>query len=131
MPHLAVCSFENSPHPQAESADWVVVQGDTTPAAITALGAFYQRAKVAHVEAGLRSIDDGHHFPEEINRRVTGEFPILHFAPTEQSRTITGTKVVQNPVSWSPVTQHSAIRAPADPGLAVGFRHVGRARSCS
>ena len=34
---------------------WVVVQGDTTTAMAAALGAFYERVPVAHVEAGLSS----------------------------------------------------------------------------
>jgi UDP-N-acetylglucosamine 2-epimerase (non-hydrolysing) len=71
---------------QTERPDWVVVQGDTTTTAITALGAFYHRARIAHVEAGLRSFDKWQPFPEEINRRVTGVIADIHFAPTEQSR---------------------------------------------
>ena len=70
---------------QSERPDWVVVQGDTTTTAATALGAFYQRVKVAHVEAGLRSHDKWRPFPEEINRRVTGVIADIHFAPTDQS----------------------------------------------
>lgn len=87
LPRLAAAVFQElAPILQSERPDWVVVQGDTTTAAITALGAFYQCAKVAHVEAGLRSHDKWHPFPEEINRRVTGVIADIHFAPTEQSR---------------------------------------------
>lgn len=63
-----------------------MVQGDTTTTAVAALAAFYQRAKVAHVEAGLRSHDKWRPFPEEINRRVAGVIADLHFTPTEGSR---------------------------------------------
>lgn len=66
--------------------DWVLVQGDTTTVAAAALGAFYARAKVGHVEAGLRSHDKWRPFPEEINRRVAGVTADLHFAPTERAR---------------------------------------------
>ena len=84
LPLLAAAVFQElAPILQSERPDWVVVQGDTTTAAIAALGAFYQRAKVAHVEAGLRSHDKWHPFPEEINRRVAGVIADLHFAPTE------------------------------------------------
>jgi len=87
LPGLAASILEKlAPVLQSERPDWVIVQGDTTTAALAALGAFYQRAKVAHVEAGLRSYDKWQPFPEEINRRVAGVIADLHFAPTEQSR---------------------------------------------
>jgi UDP-N-acetylglucosamine 2-epimerase (non-hydrolysing) len=66
--------------------DWVLVQGDTTTVAITALLAYYHRVKVGHVEAGLRTHDKWQPFPEEINRRVAGVAADLHFAPTEWAR---------------------------------------------
>lgn len=65
-----------------ERPDWVLVQGDTTTAAMGALAAFYAGARVAHVEAGLRSHDPREPFPEELNRRVAGVAADLHFAPT-------------------------------------------------
>ena len=66
--------------------DWVLVQGDTTSAAITSLLAYYRRIRVGHVEAGLRTHDKWQPFPEEINRRVAGVAADLHFAPTEWAR---------------------------------------------
>lgn len=66
--------------------DWVLVQGDTTTVAITALLAYYRRIRVGHVEAGLRTHDKWQPFPEEINRRVAGAAADLHFAPTEWAR---------------------------------------------
>jgi UDP-N-acetylglucosamine 2-epimerase (non-hydrolysing) len=66
--------------------DWVLVQGDTTTVAMTALSAYYRRIKVGHVEAGLRTHDKWQPFPEEINRRVAGVAADLHFAPTDWSR---------------------------------------------
>ena len=48
----------------------VVAQGDTTTVVAAALAAFGAHAKVAHVEAGLRTRDKFSPFPEEINRRV-------------------------------------------------------------
>ena len=41
-----------------EKPDWVLVQGDTTTVAAASLAAFYARAKVGHVEAGLRIYDE-------------------------------------------------------------------------
>ena len=67
---------------EQEQPDWVLVQGDTTTTAAAALAAFYRRVRVGHVEAGLRTFDKWHPFPEEINRRVTSAIGDLHFAPT-------------------------------------------------
>lgn len=66
--------------------DVMVVQGDTTSAAMAALGSFYGRCPVAHVEAGLRSGDMSHPFPEELNRRLISIVADLHFAPTTSAR---------------------------------------------
>jgi len=71
---------------QKERPDWVLVQGDTTSTAAAALAAFHSGAKVAHVEAGLRTGDKLQPFPEEINRRITSLIADLHFAPTQQAR---------------------------------------------
>lgn len=69
-----------------EQPDWVLVQGDTTTAAAAALAACYSRARVAHIEAGLRSHDTRNPFPEEHNRRAITSLASLHFAPTPGSK---------------------------------------------
>ena len=66
-----------------ERPDWVLVQGDTTTAAMGAIAAFYAGARVAHVEAGLRSHEPREPFPEELNRRLAGVTADLHLAPTD------------------------------------------------
>ena len=66
--------------------DWVVVQGDTTTALAAGLAGFYRGVRVAHVEAGLRTHDLRHPFPEEMNRRVVDLVSAVHFAPTERAR---------------------------------------------
>lgn len=63
-----------------------VVQGDTTTTMAGSLAAFYRRIPVAHVEAGLRTGDLAHPFPEEMNRLVAGRLAVLHFAPTQSAR---------------------------------------------
>ncbi len=68
------------------SPDWVLVQGDTTTVMATALLCYYNRIRVGHVEAGLRTGDRWQPYPEEINRRVAGVVADLHFAPTLHSR---------------------------------------------
>ncbi|MBI2936049.1 MAG: UDP-N-acetylglucosamine 2-epimerase (non-hydrolyzing) [Chloroflexi bacterium] len=69
-----------------EHPDWVLVQGDTITAAAASLGAFYQRIRVGHVEAGLRTYDKWQPFPEEMNRRVVGLIADFHFAPTQSAK---------------------------------------------
>jgi UDP-N-acetylglucosamine 2-epimerase (non-hydrolysing) len=66
--------------------DVVLVQGDTTTVMTAGLAAFYQGAKVGHVEAGLRSFDRLNPYPEELNRRIAGVVADWHFAPTPRAR---------------------------------------------
>lgn len=68
-----------------EKPDWVIVQGDTTTTMAAALAAFYLRIPVAHVEAGLRTGNRFHPFPEEVNRRITDSIAELLFAPTARA----------------------------------------------
>jgi UDP-N-acetylglucosamine 2-epimerase (non-hydrolysing) len=68
-----------------EKPDWLVVQGDTTTTFAAAWTAFHSHIPVAHVEAGLRTRDKYHPFPEEINRRAVSVVADMHFAPTEAS----------------------------------------------
>lgn len=60
----------------------VVVQGDTTTAWALALVGFYNKIRVAHVEAGLRTFDLDNPFPEEANRALIGQIAAINFAPT-------------------------------------------------
>lgn len=67
------------------SIDYLFVQGDTTSAMIFGLLAFYNRVKVAHVEAGLRTYNNYSPFPEEVNRKIISSFANIHFCPTENA----------------------------------------------
>jgi len=67
----------------AEQPRWVAVQGDTATAMAGALAAYYRKVPVVHIEAGLRSGNIHHPWPEEINRRIIGTIAALHCAPTE------------------------------------------------
>jgi len=69
-----------------ESFDFVFVQGDTTTVLAAALSAFYQKIKIVHIEAGLRSNDMYSPFPEEMNRVLTSRLATVHFCPTEASK---------------------------------------------
>lgn len=69
-----------------EKPDIVLVHGDTTTTFVASLAAFYNKIKVGHVEAGLRTGNKYSPFPEEMNRKLTGALADLHFAPTETSK---------------------------------------------
>lgn len=60
----------------------VVVHGDTFTTVLGALIGKLVRARVGHVEAGMRSGDIRHPFPEELNRRIVAQLATLHYAPT-------------------------------------------------
>ena len=68
-----------------EKPDRVMVQGDTATAMAGALAAYYRKIPVDHVEAGLRSGNIYHPWPEEVNRKIIGAIASLHFAPTTTS----------------------------------------------
>lgn len=65
--------------------DVVLVHGDTTTTSASSLAAFYNKIKVGHVEAGLRTGDLYSPWPEEANRQITGVLANYHFAPTTTS----------------------------------------------
>ena len=71
---------------EAEQPDAVLVHGDTATTLAASLAAYYAQIPVGHVEAGLRTGNMYSPWPEEGNRRGTGAFASLHFAPTEKAR---------------------------------------------
>ena len=66
--------------------DYVLVHGDTTTTFSSALAAYYQKIKIVHVEAGLRTNNIYSPWPEEGNRKLTSTLANIHFAPTETSK---------------------------------------------
>jgi UDP-N-acetylglucosamine 2-epimerase (non-hydrolysing) len=110
---------------RAIQPDWVLVQGDTTTVMAASLVAFYQRIRIGHIEAGLRSGDKFQPFPEEINRRICDLLADLYFAPTEQSATallaegipaakvfVTGNTVIDALLATAENTAHTALSEP-------------------
>lgn len=104
--------------------DLVLVHGDTTTTFSVSLAAFYQKTKVGHVEAGLRTGNLYSPWPEEANRKLTGALAGVHFAPTngakdnllregvpERSIFVTGNTVVD-------ALLHVRDRLQADAGIA-------------
>jgi len=65
---------------------YVLGQGDTTTAMVSAMDAFYRNVPFGHIEAGLRTDTVRNPFPEEYNRRVCAVSADLHFPPTDWSR---------------------------------------------
>lgn len=65
--------------------DSVLVQGDTASAFACAVAAFNRKLKVFYLEAGLRSYDLEHPYPEEAYRQMIARISDVNFAPTEIS----------------------------------------------
>ncbi len=110
-----------------EKPDRVIVQGDTATAMTGALAAYYRQIPVDHVEAGLRSGNIYHPWPEEVNRKIIGSIASLHFAPTTVSQAALLAENV--PADRVMVTGNTVIdalhwvsaRIAADPSLAQGL----------
>lgn len=64
----------------------LLVQGDTGTVFYGALVGFFERTRVGHVEAGLRSGQKWAPYPEEIFRRLTDVLSDWYFAPTARAR---------------------------------------------
>jgi len=63
----------------------VLVQGDTTSVFAMALAAFHRGIKIIHLEAGLRTYNKNHPYPEEFNRRSVSCMADIHFCPTQKA----------------------------------------------
>jgi UDP-N-acetylglucosamine 2-epimerase (non-hydrolysing) len=64
----------------------VLVQGDTASAFACALAAFNRQLKIYYLEAGLRSYNMQHPYPEEAYRQMIARISDINFAPTELSK---------------------------------------------
>lgn len=69
-----------------EKFDLILVQGDTTTSMAAALAAFYAGVKIGHVEAGLRTFDKNHPYPEEANRKIIDAMADVFFAHSDKAR---------------------------------------------
>ena len=110
--------------------DRVIVQGDTATAMAGALAAYYRKVPVDHVEAGLRSGNIYHPWPEEVNRKIIGQIASLHFAPTDVSaKALTDEQVDPARVHVTGNTVIDALRwvtarIAAEPQLAAGLADI-------
>ena len=62
--------------------DIVLVHGDTTSTLATSLACYYNKTKVGHAEAGLRTGNIYSPWPEEINRKFAAQISEINFSPT-------------------------------------------------
>lgn len=69
-----------------EQFDYLLVQGDTTTSMAASLAALYCGVKVGHVEAGLRTFNKYHPYPEEVNRKIIDSLSDLYFAHTDMAK---------------------------------------------
>lgn len=72
---------------EEEQPNLVIVHGDTTTTLSTSLATFYNKIKLVHIEAGLRTYNKYFPYPEEINRQITSLLSDYHFAPTNLNKT--------------------------------------------
>jgi len=62
----------------------IIVHGDTVTTVLGAIFGRLNRLPVAHIEAGLRSGNWRHPFPEELDRRIVSKIATRHFAPGQE-----------------------------------------------
>ena len=66
--------------------DSVLVQGDTASAFACAVAAFNRNKKIYYLEAGLRSYNLNHPYPEEGYRQMIARLADVNFCPTKLSK---------------------------------------------
>ena len=66
--------------------DSVLVQGDTASAFACAIAAFNRKKKIYYLEAGLRSYNLDHPYPEEGYRQMVARLADVNLCPTELSK---------------------------------------------
>lgn len=62
--------------------DLILVHGDTITSTVAAMVSFWNKIKIGHVEAGLRTYNLESPFPEESNRQITSRLANINFCPT-------------------------------------------------
>jgi UDP-N-acetylglucosamine 2-epimerase (non-hydrolysing) len=129
LPPLADCIEDAQP-------DLVLVEGDTTTNLGASLAAFYAGVRVAHVEAGLRTGDLTHPFPEEMHRVLVDQIATFRYSPTEGARdnlraenvdrssiAVVGNTVVDALLEVRQRPWHGRIPVPADKRLLLVTAH--------
>lgn len=69
-----------------DNINYTMVLGDTASAFAIALASFHRQIPIIHVEAGLRTYDKQHPYPEESYRQMISSIADIHFCPTELNK---------------------------------------------
>ena len=80
---LGLDKIMNDFHPHV-----ILIQGDTNTTFAAALAAFYNKIRIGHIEAGLRTYNLDSPFPEEANRIMTSRIATYHFPPTTRNKNV-------------------------------------------
>jgi len=97
----------------------ILVQGDTASAFACAVAGFNRGIKIFYLEAGLRSYNLAHPYPEEAYRQMITRIADISFAPTQTSYTnlinekvsgkvyVTGNTVLDNLVPYKSLCEYT------------------------
>jgi UDP-N-acetylglucosamine 2-epimerase (non-hydrolysing) len=108
----------------------VLVHGDTMSTVLGTLIGRTLRATVAHIEAGVRTWDVLHPFPEELNRRAVSRIAHVHYAPGHEAaanlrrgRVVdTGMNTIRDSIELCP----TEVAVPVAPGEEFGIVSLHR-----
>ncbi|MFA6469138.1 MAG: UDP-N-acetylglucosamine 2-epimerase (non-hydrolyzing) [Bacteroidota bacterium] len=108
-----------------EKPDLVVVQGDTATTFVSSLASFHRKIPIAHVEAGLRTMDKLQPFPEETYRRLTSHIADIHFTPTPSAtKALIREGIPKTSIVCTGNTVIDALQQTVKPGYSFSSRHV-------
>lgn len=106
--------------------DLVLVHGDTSTTFAASLAAFYDKIKVGHVEAGLRTFNKYSPWPEEMNRKLTAALADLHFCPTKTNAANLASEGITRGVFVTGNTVIDAMKYTVKPDFKSSSEAVGR-----
>lgn len=69
-----------------EKPQLILVHGDTTTTLAASLVAYYNKITLGHIEAGLRTHNKFHPYPEEVNRLFCDYLSDIYFCPTASAK---------------------------------------------
>lgn len=94
--------------------DAILAQGDTTTVLAAAIAAFNREVPFGHVEAGLRTHNLQHPFPEEGFRQMASRVTNWHFAPTQRAIDVLKSENLQGSMHMTGNTVIDALLYTAD-----------------